>query len=489
MGTLGGIPLDVGDVLAKKYRLERLVGEGGTGVVVAARHVQLERLVAIKFLRTALASDEIRLRFEREARAIGQIESEHVVLVLDVGTLDDGHSPYMVMEYLEGRDLAKILKEDGPLSIEDAVDCMLQVCEALEGAHAQGIIHRDLKPANLFLTRRDDGGPHIKVVDFGISKILDPKVLRGDRGPSEMTNAFTVLGSPRYMAPEQLRNSKDVDGRADLWSLGAVLFQLLSGHSAFDADNNIHVSLAVLTNEPTLLRSVAPHVPPALEAIVNKCLTKDRARRFQSAAELADALEPFGSDRTRESLDRLQQAKQAPSVDLSMKVASEGQRVDAGALVDGQSGLTVPLHPPSSPRRMPGDEDARAAAMKSMETGPSAYRLASTPPPAGGPPSSGDPAAAFVRAVRRSPSTTMKLAIAGAGVLLVLLAFVVLTALKMAAESVGVLKSASSEPASPAAGAAPPPERDRLGAVAPARAINGPSQVVTVTLDAGRPPP
>ena len=128
MGTLGGIPLDVGDVLAKKYRLERLVGEGGTGVVVAARHLQLERDVAIKFLRTALASDEVRLRFEREARAIGQIESEHVVLVLDVGALDDGHAPYMVMEYLEGRDLAKILKDDGPLSIEDAVDCMLQVC-------------------------------------------------------------------------------------------------------------------------------------------------------------------------------------------------------------------------------------------------------------------------------------------------------------------------------------------------------------------------
>src|SRR6476620_8403728 len=157
MGTLGGIPLDVGDVLAKKYRLERLVGEGGTGVVVAARHVQLERPVAIKFLRTALASDEIRLRFEREARAIGQIESEHVVLVLDVGTLDDDHSPYMVMEYLEGKDLSRTLKEDGPLSVEESVDCILQVCEALQGAHAQGIIHRDLKPANLFLTRRDDG--------------------------------------------------------------------------------------------------------------------------------------------------------------------------------------------------------------------------------------------------------------------------------------------------------------------------------------------
>ena len=466
MGTLGGIPLDVGDVLAKKYRLERLVGEGGTGVVVAARHMQLDRLVAIKFLRTALASDEIRLRFEREARAIGQIESEHVVLVLDVGTLDDGHSPFMVMEYLEGKDLARTLKEDGPLSIEDSVDCMLQVCEALEGAHAQGIIHRDLKPANLFLTRRDDGGPHIKVVDFGISKILDPKVLRGDRGPKEMTNAFTVLGSPRYMAPEQLRNSKDVDGRADLWSIGAVLFQLISGSSPFDADNNIHISLAVLTKEPTLLRSVAPHVPAELEAIVSRCLSKDRAGRFQSAAELADALQPFGSDRTRESLDRLQQAKQAPSLNLALDTSSEGRRVDAAA--------TGALSAAASAAR---------AAMKAMPTAPSAHRLASLPPPSLPPPSSGDPASAFAGVVRRSSPATVKVAIAVAGILVVLLAFGALTLMKMGARSMGVLPAAGSEPRAASASTMPRTAEGR------SKHLQGPSQVVTVTLDAGRPPP
>ena len=455
MGTLGGIPLDVGDVLVKKYRLERLVGEGGTGVVVAARHVQLDRAVAIKFLRTALASDEIRLRFEREARAIGQIESEHVVLVLDVGTLDDDHSPFMVMEYLEGKDLARTLKEDGPLSIEDSVDCMLQVCEALEGAHAQGIIHRDLKPANLFLTRRDDGGPHIKVVDFGISKILDPKVLRGDKGPNEMTNAFTVLGSPRYMAPEQLRNSKDVDGRADLWSLGAVLFQLLSGSSPFDAENNVHVSLAVLTKEPALLRSVAPHVPAELEAVVNKCLTKDRAGRFQTAAELAAALQPFGSDRTRESLDRLQLAKKAPSLNLALDTSSEGRRVDAEAQAQ--------------------------AAMKSMPTSPSALRIASMPPASMISPFSGQPVA-FAGGARRSSSAPIKVAIALAGILAVLLAFGALTLAKMAAQSMGVLPRAGSE--APAASLiSAPAAADRP------KHLQGPSQVVTVTLDAGRPPP
>jgi serine/threonine protein kinase len=466
MGTLGGIPLDVGDVLAKKYRLERLVGEGGTGVVVAARHLQLERDVAIKFLRTALASDEIRLRFEREARAIGQIESEHVVLVLDVGALDAGHAPYMVMEYLEGRDLAKILKEDGPLSIEDAVDCMLQVCEALEGAHQQGIIHRDLKPANLFLTRREDGAPHIKVVDFGISKILDPKMI--DSGPKEMTKAFTVLGSPRYMAPEQLRNSKDVDGRADLWSLGAVLFQLLSGKPAFDAENNINVSLAVLTKEAPLLRTVAPHVPAELEAIVDKCLTKDRAGRFQTAAELADALRPLASDHTRESLARLEQAKGEPSVNIALNVSSEGERIDseaeneraadraAVAVAARQQGLTVPLHAPSSPRPMPG------------------------PPPSAGPPSSGDPSAAFARVVRRSPSTTTKLAIAVAGIVVVLFAFGILTVLKMAAQSVGMLSTVSADPPYDPSPSSMP--------AAPPRELQGPSSAVTVMVDAGRPP-
>ena len=457
MGTLGGIPLDVGDVLAKKYRLERLVGEGGTGVVVAARHLQLERVVAIKFLRTALASDEIRTRFEREARAIAKIESEHVVLVLEVGTLDDGLSPYMVMEYLEGRDLARILKEDGPLSVEDAVDCMMQVCEALAGAHAHGIIHRDLKPANLFLTRRDDGGPHLKVVDFGISKILDPKLL--DIGPKEMTSAFTVLGSPRYMAPEQLRNSKDVDGRADLWSLGTVLFQLLTGRYAFHADNNVHASLAVLSEEAPLVRSLAPHVPAELEAVVTKCLTKDRNGRFQTAEELADALRPFASDHTRESLERLLAAKREPSVNIALGVRSEGARVDTHQADALAAGLTPPLHPPSQPRPQP---------------------LASMPP------SSGDPRAAFSPAVRRAPSTSMKLAFAGGGLLAVLLAFGLLTLLKMAAQSMGMMSPVTAEgPSSPprAASSAPAGGAELPLGLAP------PSPAVTVTLDAGRTPP
>jgi serine/threonine-protein kinase len=319
--SLGGLPIAAGDVLLRKYRVERLIGEGGTGIVVAATHLQLEQRVALKFLRRALDSDELRTRFEREARAIGRIESDHVVLVLDAGALDDG-APYMVMEYLDGRDLARVLKEDGPLPVEQAVDCMLQVCEALRKAHAAGIVHRDLKPANLFLTRRvDDDGVHVKVVDFGISKILDRR-LTDDGKPHEVTSAFDVLGSPRYMAPEQIRSSRDVDGRADLWSVGAVLFQLVTGRHAFDAEGNVHATVAVLSGEPQRLCALAPHAPRELEAVVARCLEKDVTRRFQSAIELADALRPFASDRAKESLDRIQRAKEAPNLRIALEPRS-----------------------------------------------------------------------------------------------------------------------------------------------------------------------
>jgi serine/threonine protein kinase len=441
MGLLGGISLDVGDVVAKKYRLERLIGEGGTGVVVAARHLQLEQPVAIKFLRTALASEEVQMRFEREARAIAKIQSEHVVLVLDVGTLTDG-LPYMVMEFLEGRDLARILKEDGPLGIEDAVDCMLQVCEALSEAHANGIVHRDLKPGNLFLTRREeDDGPHIKVVDFGISKIMDKRLLSGARGPKEMTGAFEVLGSPRYMAPEQLRNSKDVDHRADLWSVGAVLFQLVAGKHAFDAESNTHASLRVLTSEPDLLRKHAPHAPPKLEEIVTKCLTKDVTKRYQSARELAAALEPFASERTKDSLERMAKAKEAPSLNIALQVAS--------------------VVPPSGEAPVPHKSE--------IITSPSAFKIASRPPP--GAPTSLDGSAVRSRP-SHSPPRAMKIAFVVGGIVAVLVAFGLVTLVRQVV------------------GDRPPPLAASTATLdLPSTAVTAPPAHSAVTLDAGRSPP
>ncbi len=293
--TLGGLTIAEGDILEGRYRVERMIGEGGTGIVVSAVQLANGKRVAIKFLRRALETAELRTRFEREARAMTKIASEHVVVVVDAGTLADG-APYMVMEHLEGRDLARVLKEDGPLPIPRAVDCMVQVCEALTLAHEAGIVHRDLKPANVFLEQRPgDDSVHVKIVDFGISKILDKKLVEADGKPHEMTHAFTMLGSPRYMAPEQVRNSKAVDGRADLWSVGAVLFQLISGRYAFPSASNVEASIAVLTVDAEPLGGLVPDVPPALEAIVRRCLTRDVAARFQTARELVEALRPFGS--------------------------------------------------------------------------------------------------------------------------------------------------------------------------------------------------
>jgi eukaryotic-like serine/threonine-protein kinase len=288
--TLCGLPFRPGDLLARKYRLERVIGEGGTGIVVAATHVKLEQRVAIKFLRQALVTEELRMRFEREARAMESLESEHVALVLDAGTLENG-APFMVLEHLPGRDLARVLREDGRLPLTTAVQCMLQVCSALAEAHKHGIVHRDLKPANLFLV--DDDDVLVKVLDFGISKILDKKLFDNTADEQDVTHAFTVLGSPRYMAPEQVRDSKDVDYRADLWSVGAVLFQLITGEHAFAAASNLQASVAVLNAEPRRLADFVADAPSELEAVVRRCLTKNREERFASAEELADALHPF----------------------------------------------------------------------------------------------------------------------------------------------------------------------------------------------------
>lgn len=351
---LGGLPIAVGDVLLRKYRVDGLIGEGGTGVVLAATHLQLEQRVAIKFLRRALETDDLRTRFEREARAIGRIESEHVVAMLDAGALDDG-SPYMVMELLDGRDLARVLKEDGPLPVERAVDCMMQVCEALRQAHAAGIVHRDLKPANLFLTRRTDDAVRVKVLDFGISKILDRSLTAADGKPHDVTSAYEVLGSPRYMAPEQLKSSRDVDGRADLWSVGAVLFQLITGRYPFEAENNVKATVAVLTAEPQRLCALAPHAPRDLEAVVARCLEKDVARRFQTAEELADALRPFASERARDSLDRIHDASDAPNLQIALGFGPASTRP-----VNIVTPLIAPAPPPPPGRAHPPNVPAPA---------------------------------------------------------------------------------------------------------------------------------
>ena len=305
-----------GQILAGKYRIERVLGQGGMGVVVAAMHVQLDERVAIKFLLPeALESAETVARFAREARAAVKIKSEHVARVSDVGALENG-APYMVMEYLEGHDLSALLRMRGPLAVSEAAVYVLQAIEAIAEAHSLGIVHRDLKPSNLFLTRRADGTPLVKVLDFGISKINRASAMPD----AAVTSTSAVLGSPMYMAPEQMIATRDVDGRADVWALGIVLYQLLSGRAPFDGTTMTELCARILQEAPIALRALRPDVPPALEAAVLCCLEKDRVRRFHTVADLAGALAPFAgpegvasAERARRLLPITEVAGQRPS--------------------------------------------------------------------------------------------------------------------------------------------------------------------------------
>ncbi len=279
--------LEIGDLVADKFRIERVLGRGGMGCVMAARHVGLGHQVAIKILVPELCQrEEAVARFLREARAAASLLSEHVARVLDVGTLGDG-APFMLMELLEGRDLARELDE-GALAIRDTVDCVLQVCEALAEAHTLGIVHRDLKPANLFRERRADGSVLIKVLDFGISNTLpaDPTAASLPR----WTDTQSFVGSPQYMSPEQVRDPKTVDPRSDVWSLGVILYELLTGFAPFASDNPLSVLAAVIADEPLSIRSLRRDVSIGLEQVILKCLDKRPSARYATVLDLAMAL-------------------------------------------------------------------------------------------------------------------------------------------------------------------------------------------------------
>ncbi len=304
------VPVNPGDVLAGKYRVERILGMGGMGVVVAATHLHLEQRVAIKFLLPEIAKHpETVARFSREARAAVRIQSEHVGKVLDVGALDTG-SPYMVMEFLEGCDLSDLVKSRGPRPWNEAVEYVLQACEAMAEAHKIGIIHRDLKPANLFLTRRPDGSPCVKVLDFGISKVADSP------DGQALTQTAAMMGSPKYMSPEQLKSSRDVDARTDIWALGVILYELLSGEGAFRADTVPQLYVAIIQDPPQPLKRT--DVPPGLIAVIMRCLEKEPARRFQNVAELSMALNEFASQTARTSIERISriQGVQSPAATM-----------------------------------------------------------------------------------------------------------------------------------------------------------------------------
>jgi eukaryotic-like serine/threonine-protein kinase len=276
-----------GTVIGEKYRVERVIGRGGMGTVVEAKHVQLGTAFALKFLHRSVIGDAAMTeRFFREARATAALRSEHVCRVFDVDTFDG--VPYLVMERLEGTDLAKALRRAGRLSPHDVCSYLIQACAGVAEAHAAQIVHRDLKPGNLFLTARSDGSPLVKVLDFGIAKAPQD-------AEHELTGTNTVLGSPAYMSLEQLRSSKQVDARSDIWSLGVILFELIAGRRPFVGEGVGDLAVKIAMEPAPRL----PDGPRELDDVIARCLARDPAQRYQSAAELAGALAPYAADAER----------------------------------------------------------------------------------------------------------------------------------------------------------------------------------------------
>lgn len=291
-------PIAVGDVLDGKYRVERILGAGGMGVVFLARHLTLGEPVALKLLLAdrALRADATN-RFLREGRAAARIRSELVARVFDTGQLPSGEA-YLVMEHVPGSDLRAVLREGRTFSLAEGVDLLLQIAEALAVVHAAAIVHRDLKPSNVILTRGADGLPAIKLIDFGISKDLQAS------DGAEATRTTQVMGSPSYMAPEQMRSARHADNRSDIWAFGALAWTLFTGEPPFAGETVAEIYDCILTSSPSLL-SARPDLPSSLEAVLSRCLARAPEDRFCDVAELASALTPFAETRHAARADRI----------------------------------------------------------------------------------------------------------------------------------------------------------------------------------------
>lgn len=339
-------PIPIGEVFADKYRVDGVLGEGGMGLVMYAQHLELDQRVAVKFLlNDPFASEEGAERFRREARAAAKIQSDHVVRVLDVGVLDSGIR-YMVMEYLDGRDLAEELAEKKIFPIGVAAGFLVEAIDAVAHAHAVGIIHRDLKPANLFLTRRRDGGKRIKVLDFGISKAVG----LATTPELSLTKTSAWIGSPLYMAPEQMESARDVDERADIWSLGAILYELVSGRTPYQADSLPHLCNLLLTQNPQPIKEICPEVPDAMADAIMGCLVRDPKARTQKVLDLARALAPFATSITGSSM--------RPSILMHLDAASQTVHTETF----GSNGISsrIPLTDSDATKQPPPDLTIRS---------------------------------------------------------------------------------------------------------------------------------
>jgi eukaryotic-like serine/threonine-protein kinase len=359
------LPLTPGELVAGRYLIDRVLGVGGMGAVFAAADQVSGERVAIKCLLPIFADNkDVKTRFLREGSATMRLKSEHIAQVSSTGALDSG-VPYIVMEHLDGRDLRTVVRGSGPLDVSTAAAYVSQVCAALSEAHALGIIHRDLKPANLFLTRRPGGAALIKVLDFGIAKYTSASLL-GDQ--AEMTKTQAVLGSRAYMSPEQMLRPKDVDARADIWSLGVILYFFVTGKNPFTSDTTEGMIMRIVSGAAEPLQTALPDVPAAFDAIVMRCLSKRREDRFSNVTELARALAPFAQhlpDRATMELD------EAPPAPRGMPIAEpSGPTMRGYSMPDpsqpglSQAGLSRPSGSRTSVTR--AAKGSRAALLGSM---------------------------------------------------------------------------------------------------------------------------
>jgi serine/threonine-protein kinase len=356
----------VGSLVAGgKYRVDRIIGRGGMGMVIGATHLRLQQPVALKFLLPELAEKpEVVERFVREARASAQLRGEHVCRVSDVETAENG-APYIVMELLEGRDLASLVDARGALPVPLVADYVLQACAGIAEAHALGIVHRDLKPGNLFLTARPDGTPLIKVLDFGIAKAQREQA-------ASLTHTSTVLGSPSYMSPEQLKSPRNADVRSDIWSVGVILYELTSGQLPFTGETLTALALRI-SMDP--VPPLGGQLPPGFDAVVYRCLEKEPAQRYPDLAELAHALAPYAGLVGRELagavgrlLHRADRAAWPVSVATQVSVTGAVAERERASVAATQPEVTADPAPRGSPPTTMG------SAASSMATAESAAR-------------------------------------------------------------------------------------------------------------------
>lgn len=333
-------PLGPQRLIAHRYRIEHEIAAGGMGVVYRATQLGLDRSVAFKVMHRGLASSPEALeRFGTEARVTAHLKGAHVVDVLDMGQLEDG-TPFIVYEYLDGRDLRELITERTRIPMAEAVDYIVQVCEALAEAHAAGIVHRDIKPENLLVTRAPEGAELIKLLDFGVSKCAG-EVHRS------MTDPGNALGSPQYMAPEQMLDPSSVDARSDIWAVGAVLHEMLTGRSPFERGTIPAICAAVHNSHPPSVSDLRPEVPTEVDAVVARCMKKDPAARFSDVGQIALALAPFGLPWTWATAQRTQRILGRASRACAPRRALEIVSVDEEETFT----LTTDERPPQSHRR------------------------------------------------------------------------------------------------------------------------------------------